>query len=369
MPARLLVLWFATTCSGCATVSYFAQALHGHAAVMWRAQPVDALLRDPALAPALRHKLELSQAARAFATSQLGLPANRSYTKYADLGREHVVWNVFATPALSLQPIKSCFPLVGCLPYRGYFQSEAAHQAAQSLAAAGHDVYVGGVAAYSTLGWFADPLLNTMTRWDDGRLVQVLFHELAHQKLYCRNDSDFNEAYATAVARLGYRVWIEHTLPANERRRALDADQRDDEFVSLLLATRKRLQTVYDSAQSDAAKLTAKQEVLAALRENYRLWRDRWHGYSGYDTWLEQDLNNAKLASIATYHDLVPAFIELFRISGSDYERFYRNAEWLAQRPAAERTVCLRILLPAADDAVAACPYIARQTRLLPRGI
>lgn len=341
----LFVLLVGMFSQGCSTARYYGQAIRGHAEIHWRSRSIGSLLRDPALDPTLRQKLELTQTARAFAATQLALPIHGSYTSYADLGRDYVVWNVIATPELSLQPVESCFPLIGCLPYRGFFKEASAAAAARELAAAGHDVHVGGVAAYSTLGWFRDPVLNTMTRWDDGQLIQVIFHELAHQRLYCPDDGDFNEAFATAVARLGYRVWIEQRLSPELQRQALVAERRDDDFVGLLLTTRARLLDIFTSERSEPDKRAAKSSAFSDLEAAYSNWRIRWHGYAGYDAWFEQGLNNARIAAIATYHDLVPAFLQLFEMSGRHFDRFYRNVEWLARQKSATRATCLETLL------------------------
>lgn len=360
---RSLVVTFMTIfCGGCTTLHYYGQAIHGHAGIMLRTRPIDRLLRDDTLDPQLRRKLDLVRAARAFASDHLALPDNGSYASYADLGRDYVVWNVFAAPILSLDLAQSCFPFVGCLPYRGYFNRQAALAHAARLKAEGYDVYVGGVAAYSTLGWFNDPILNTMTRWDDGQLIKVIFHELAHQRVYCRDDADFNEAFATAVSRLGYRLWLERASFGQPRLEELDEERRDEEFVRLLLTARTRLQSNYESDLDDADKLATKEATLRDLRETYSAWRSRWNGYPGYDAWLEQDLNNAKLASIATYYDLVPAFERLFQTSNANFTDFHLAVDHLTRLAPNERSTCLQALARAESGVPDSCDLLAARS-------
>jgi len=295
--------------AGCAAVSYYGQAVGGHLELLLARRPLDEVLADPASPVALQEKLLLARELRRFASTALGLPDNGSYTDYAELDREHVLWNVFATPELSLEPLTWCHPFVGCLGYRGYYHRVDARAFAEELEAAGHDVYLGPVAAYSTLGWFADPLLSTMLQWDELRLARVLFHELAHQKYYLAGDTEVNEAFATALAELGLERWLR---ARGAPRRLADARlerRRDADFVRLVLGARRRLEAVYESPRAAAAKRERKQAILAQLRADYRQWKLRWNGYDGYDRWMGESLNNAKLASVATYHRFVPGLL------------------------------------------------------------
>jgi predicted aminopeptidase len=296
-------------------------------------------MADPETPPAVRAKLALAADARGFATTALALPDNSSYQRYTDLDRPFVVWNVFAAPALSLEPVRSCFPVVGCLDYRGYFRERRAREHARELAAAGNDVYVGGVAAYSTLGWFADPLLNTMLAWDDRRLVTTIFHELAHQRIYVRDDTAFNESFAMAVADLGYAHW------RTARGEPVDGDgdaEKDAALVELLIRHRDALDALYRRTDlDDARKLALKQARFAVLTEDYAALRASWQGDARYDEWMSTDMNNAKLASIATYHELVPGFRALFHRAGGDFASFYARVEALGRLDAAVRVRCL----------------------------
>ena len=294
-------------------------------------------LADPATPAALRQRLETAQAIRAFASAELALPDNGSYQHYADLQRPWVVKNVFAAPELSLEPRQWCFLVVGCLSYRGYFDPEAAQQLADALRAGGDDVYVADISAYSTLGWFDDPLLNTFIHWPDGRLAELMFHELAHQRLYIANDTAFNEAYATAVGRLGAERWLEQRGLAREREEYVVDVQRREQFLQLTTEAREQLAALYASPQSEAEKRAGKQRILAELRERYQALKQDWGGYAGYDRWFAQDLNNAKLAGVSTYHRQVPAFLALFEREGRDFAAFHRAAEALGRLPPAER--------------------------------
>ncbi len=336
--------------SGCADLAYYRQAAAGQWELLHASRPVAEVLADPATPPELRQRLETTRELRTFASVELALPDNASYRYYADIGRPYVVKNVFAAPELSLEPRHWCFWIVGCLSYRGYFDAEAAHRLADELRASGDDVYVADISAYSTLGWFADPLLNTFIRWPPGRLAELLFHELAHQRLYIADDSAFNEAFATAVGRLGAERWLERRGVAGERVEYATDVRRREEFLRLVADAREQLAAVYASAWSDADKRAAKQRILAKLRVYHGELKLDWNGYAGYDRWFERDLNNAKLAGVSTYYRLVPAFLALFEREGRDFAAFFRAAEVVGQLPPMERTAWLRALLETAES-------------------
>jgi predicted aminopeptidase len=331
--------------SGCAELAYYRQAAAGQWALLNARQPVAKLLADPATDPELRRRLEIAQTLRAFASAELGLPDNDSYRQYADLQRPYVVKTVFAAPELALEPRRWCFLLVGCLSYRGYFDTDAARELADELRAAGDDVYVAEVSAYSTLGWFADPLLNTFIHWPTGRLAELMFHELAHQQLYIADDTAFNEAFATAVGRLGAERWLErYGAQRDWDEYAADLRRRAD-FLNLVADARAQLAALYASAQTDDAKQAAKQRILAELRNRYgELRGQRWGGYAGYERWFRQDLNNAKLAGNNTYERWVPAFKTLFEQEGRNFAAFYDAAAIIGQLPPPEREARLRQL-------------------------
>jgi predicted aminopeptidase len=338
----------ALAASGCTTVEYYSQAVRGQFEVMQRSRPIDEVLADPAAPAALKTRLARAQEIRDFAVRELGLPDNGSYRGYADLGRPFVVWNVFAAPELSLEPVKSCFPVAGCVTYRGYYaQADAAAQAA-ALAAQGLDTHVGGVPAYSTLGWFDDPVLNTFVRYPDAELARLVFHELAHQVLYVKDDTTFNESFATAVELAGVERWLAaHAGPA-ERAAHEAQQQRRREFLALLLGYRERLERAYAREASAAAKREAKAALLAALREDYESMKQKsWGGYAGYDGFFAGGVNNAHFASVAAYAALVPAFQALLAQEQGDLPRFYAAAKRLAKLPRDERLAALERLAPA----------------------
>lgn len=339
---RLGVPLLALLLGGCSTLDYYAHLGQGQWQLLHAREPVERLLADPATDPTLARRLRLSQTARDFASSHLHLPDNRSYRLYADLHRPFVVWNVFATTEFSLEPDLHCFPIAGCVAYRGYYQQGRARGAAALLRQQGLDTYIGGVEAYSTLGWFDDPLLSTMLRWSDERLVAVIFHELAHQQYYLAGDTAFNESFATFVEREGLRQWHAargETPPASD-------DRQRQQFVDLVMASRERLRQLYASNLPEQAMRAAKQAEFARLRRDYRALRQReWGGQSRYDAWIEGPLNNAKLLPFGLYDQWVPAFAALFEREGRNWPAFYAAVEDLGHLPTAERQTQLQALL------------------------
>lgn len=328
---------------GCTTLGYYGQAARGQLELLAARRPVAEVLADPAVPAEIRRKLALALAAREFASRTLRLPDNASYRSYADLQREYVVWNVFAAPPLSLEPVESCFPIAGCLAYRGYFSAAAAGAHAAGLREQGYDVFQGGVAAYSSLGWFDDPVLNTMLAWEDARIVKMIFHELAHQLLYVRDDTVFNESFATAVAEHGYRLWLAAGGGAGPAETL--HERREAALIELLVAYRDRLQAVYAGAAPVPAKLAEKHALFAALAADYAALKARWRGDPHFDHWMLTDLNNAKLASIATYHDHVPAFMAILRAAHEDLAEFHARVRRLARLEQPARDACLRAVL------------------------
>ncbi len=333
--------------SGCA-LNYYAQSVGGHLELMRQARPVNDWLAEEQTPPKLRERLALSQRMRDYAVAELKLPDNTSYRAYADLKRSAVVWNVVAAPELSLALKTWCFPVLGCVGYRGYFdQPEAQAQAAQ-LKAEGLEVSVYGVPAYSTLGWLnwagGDPLLNTFINWPEGELARMIFHELAHQVAYAADDTQFNESFATAVERIGGARWLAAlgSAAARDEYAALDGRRRD--FRELTRRTRARLDALYNSPASDADKRAGKAAVMAQLRAEYEaLKASRWGGFKGYDGWVER-ANNAALGVQGAYDDSATAFEKLFERSGADFTRFYAEVKQLAAMPKAQRQVQLQSL-------------------------
>ena len=327
--------------SGCSTLGYVAQAASGHLDLLQRSRPVADWLADEGTPPALRERLVLSQRLRDFAVSELKLPDNASYRGYADLQRSAAVWNVVAAPELSLSLKTWCFPVVGCVGYRGYFGSDGAEALAAQLKSQGWEVNVYGVPAYSTLGWTnwigGDPLLNTFIHWPEGELARTIFHELAHQVAYASDDTTFNESFATAVERIGGARWLErHAAPAARAEYAALQSRRED-FRALTLKARRELEAVYASALTDAAKRERKAEVLATMRADYAVLKaSRWGGFAGYDEWFAR-ANNAALGVQAAYFELVPAFERLFEGQGGDFAAFYAAVQRVAALPKDER--------------------------------
>lgn len=333
--AGLLLLLVA---GGCSTLGYYAGAAGGQLELWRAARPVAALLADPATDPQLAGRLRLARALLDFADAELGLPAGGSYREYAALGREFVAWNVFAAPEFDLEPERWCYPLVGCLAYRGHFDPAAAARDADRLRARGYDVHVGGVAAYSTLGWFDDPLLDTFLFRREDRLAELLFHELAHRRLFVPGDTLFNESFASAVAAAGVQRWLARH-DADGELRALHAaeEARWQELLALLSALRQRLATLYASSADVATLRPAKAALLAQAQADYAVLRAGWGDAAGFDAFLAGGLNNAKLNAIGLYHRLVPAFTRLLGRHGGELEPFYAEVERLAGLPAAER--------------------------------
>ena len=269
--------------------------------------------------------------ARAFAISELALPDNESYRSYADLERPFVVWNVFATEEFSVEPRRWCFPIAGCVVYRGYFKQERAESYARRLRFNGHDAAVGGVAAYSTLGHFDDPILNTMIAWNDVQLAGTLFHELAHQVVYVPGDSVFNESFATVVEEAGLARWLEARGRVQEMRQWYTQRERTEVFIGLLLTARERLRNLYAEKLPEDEMRARKQEEFGRLKFEYWQQKQRWNGYAGYDRWFDRALNNAHLVSAATYHGCLPKLRELLKTHDDDLRRFYESVRAMAE--------------------------------------
>jgi predicted aminopeptidase len=324
------------------TGCYLMQAAGGQMAIASKREPIGAVIADSSTPDELRARLEYVVAARDFASRELGLPDNDSYRSYADLGRPYVVWNVFATPEFSVEPRRWCFPIAGCVVYRGYFSEESAKRYARKLRRRGDDVAVGGVAAYSTLGHFKDPVLNTMLGWSDAQLAATLFHELAHQVVYVPGDSQFNESFATVVEEAGLERW----LAVRHRMEDLDAWQqqreRQSQFVALLLKARDKLRELYQSALPEEAKRDRKQYEFGELKLEYsQLRQQEWHGYAGYDRWFDRTLTNAHLVSAATYYGCVPGLRRVLSEAGGDLPRFYEAAKQLARLDQDQRALAV----------------------------
>lgn len=324
--------------SACGDHGYLLQSVKGHLQLMSRTQPIDEVLAGDDEPQTVRSQLETVVRLREFAVEALHLPDNGSYHDYADLERPYAVWNLTAAPEFSLEPLQWCFPVVGCVTYRGYFSQESANAVAASLAAKGYDVDVYGVQAYSTLNWFDDPVLNTFLTNDEIHLAALLFHEMAHQVVYIPDATTFNESFAKTVEREGLRRWFlgreSHALWLECLRR----EQRSAEFQAFLGTIREELRTVYRSAVPDEEKRLAKQQVIARGYAGYARLKEGWkEDAAGFDFWMEQGINNARLASNATYHELVPTFENLLQNLDYDLAAFYAEVKRIGSLPAERR--------------------------------
>lgn len=331
--ATVAALVSASLLTGC-SVGYYSQAIGGHLKLMSAREPIAKILADEDADPELKLKLQTLIDARQFAIDELSLPKNDSYSTYAATGRDAVTWNVVAVPEFSMRAHTWCFPVAGCVSYRGYFKKAKAEQYAAQLAKEGFDVNVGGASAYSTLGWFDDPVLDTMLRGGQSRYVSTLFHELAHQLLYIKDDSAYNEAFATFVEREGFRIWL-RSRDEQDRIAAYDASlQRGNDFAELLKSTRDELVAVFQQADvEETTRRAMKEQVFADMQTHYAELKVSWNDYTGYDRWFSQELNNAHLLGVSTYRRLVPAFQAMFIEAGSDLPAFYELATQIANLP------------------------------------
>ena len=358
---KLLILPLLLSISSCADLGYYWQSVEGHVSLIKAARHVDDLLADTETPEKIKAKLALTKKIRAFASDELKLPDNASYKRYADLKRKAVVWNVVAAPALSLKLKTWCFPVAGCVGYRGYFSEVEAKKEAEELKKKDYDVSVYGVPAYSTLGWSnwagGDPLLSTFIGYPEGELARIVFHELAHQVVYVADDTSFNESFATAVERLGGARWL-----AKYGSEAIKAeydvyDGRRKQFKALTKATRLQLTEIYsenmpiasDNIDSSAINSVAKYQnkteekikVIDAFKAQYELLKTSWNGYAGYDNWVKQ-ANNAAFGALAAYDDGVPQFEALFEQQGGDWHKFYASVQTLAAMPKEARQLALK---------------------------
>ncbi|MDD2918612.1 aminopeptidase [Rhodoferax sp.] len=347
VPCLMLVL----SLTGCADTRYYWQSVAGHVQLMLATRPVENWLADPADLAALQQRLKRVRSMRRFAVTELHLPDNASYHRYADLQRRHAVWNVVAAPELSLTLKTWCFPVAGCVGYRGYFAEADAQAQAQDLRAQGLDVSVYGVPAYSTLGWMnwlgGDPLLNTFIFYPEGEVARLLFHELSHQVLYVPGDTVFNESFATAVERLGGALWLAQQASPEARQAYADFDARRQQFRALARNTRDWLAEIYREdnpmAPDPSAKNAMKSKAMQDFRAAYAELKANWGGYSGYDAWVAQ-ANNAAFGAQAAYDALVPGFEALFEREGRHWPAFYDAVRRLAKLSKEERARYLKQL-------------------------
>ncbi|HMJ92397.1 MAG TPA: aminopeptidase [Candidatus Acidoferrum sp.] len=338
--------------TGCRSVGYYKQAAAGQWQIFSKREEIVNVLRQPDTRPALREKLELILALRDYAERELKLKPDGHYTSYADLGRRYVVWNVYAAPEFSLEPKKWWYPVVGSLKYRGFFNEAEARAYGDQLTREGYDVCVGGVEAYSTLGFFKDPVLNTFIHHDEANLAELLFHELSHQRVFAKGDTDFNEAFATTAGEEGARRWMNSRGDTAARTRYEQELRRKDQFVALIMGARERLKEVYGeesahgprliekpgSEQLVATKRARKRAVIDQLQRDYEQLKAKWGGDTSYDRWFSRSLNNAQLNTVSTYYNMVPALTHLLARHDGDLEKFYAECKALAHLTKEQRS-------------------------------
>lgn len=335
---------------GCATTGYYFQAMGGQLELWQRSESIDNVIARPDTKTTLKAKLTRVQEIREFASRDLMLPNNGSYRKYVDLKRPFVVWNVFATEELSVQPKEWCMLVVGCVSYRGYFSKEGAEKYASELRAEGYDVYVGGVPAYSTLGYFDDPILSTFIQYPETELARLIFHELAHQLVFVKDDSTFNESFAAAVELEGVKRWIEaHGKPEDYTTFTGWAKRRSD-YVTLIATYKDKLNTLFTSSSSTEEKREGKRRLFQEMHEDYQKLKTSWGGYTGYDWIFNQNLNNAFLVSSALYSQLVPAFKHLLTKNNNNMQSFYQAAKALSEQSKEDRDAYLTSLVKSNNE-------------------
>ena len=329
----VLLLLIALGLPGCALPGYYAQAARGQFSLLWRSEPIDSVVSDPSVSASRRRQLILASRIRRFAVEQLALPDNASYTRFVDVQQPYVLWNVFTAPIFSTEPVTWCFPIAGCVAYRGYFSRQAAFRFAEQMRQKGYDVSVGGVKTYSTLGWLPDPVPNTILDLAEEDLAGLLFHELAHQLIYVTDDTTFNESFATLVEHEGVRRWLAQSDRQVDFDAFEDRSHRRDEVIKLVLNHQAQLAALYAQDLMPSLMTQRKLQQLAALQQSYLDLRSRGGGGPGWDAWFSQPLNNAHLAAIGAYYDLVPDFRRLFNAVDQDFEAFYKAVGRIADGP------------------------------------
>ncbi len=340
-PMWFLAASFCLTLAGCAEINYYRQAALGQWHLLAQRHDIKELIAADQTSADLKQRLEVVQAIRDFASTDLFLPDNRSYRTYADLERPYAVWNVVAAPSLSVDPLTWCFPVAGCVPYRGYFDEAAAHRFAQELEDKGYDVHVYGVPAYSTLNWFDDPVLNTFIHYPEGHLAGLIFHELAHQQLYIKDDSTFNESFARAVELVGVERWLTFRQQHDQISTYRQYRSRQQEFIDLVLQTRRELEALYRHDVAEFVQFASKEQLLDEFHQRYAVLKQQWGGDGRFDAWVNRPLNNSHFALVATYHDYLSAFFALLEQTDGDLRSFFRKVAELADLPSQQRDAAL----------------------------
>ncbi len=324
--------------AGCGNLGYYGQAARGQFQIISKQEKISHVLDSPETPADLKKRLLLIGELREFAERELKLNPGRHYLRYADVDRKYVVWNVQATPEFSLKAKSWWYPIVGRQTYRGYFSESAANHYAEKLRAEGYEAYVGGVEAYSTLGWFSDPVLNTWVHRDEAGLAGLVFHELAHHKVYVSGDTPFNEAFATAVEQAGVRLWLKQRNDSEALAKWEAAQKRRLQFVALVKAVRSNLARLYadTNAGGEADRRARKTTVLDEFRDDLRALRKEW-GARYYESWLTEPISNPRLNTVSTYHDLVPGFVALLAEKSGNYSEFFKEVEKLGRKSKTKR--------------------------------
>ena len=343
---KFILVIICLTLTGCESISYYSQAIFGQLSILSKREDIEDIIVDEGSPPELKAKLTTILEIRRFAETELLLPVESNYASYVDVERPFVVWNVFAAPEFSMTPLNWCYPIAGCVSYRGYFAEEDAQRFARGLSEEGLDVYVGGVSAYSTLGWFSDSVLSTIINRDDYQLAALLFHELAHQLIYIPGDTEFNESFASAIEREGLRRWLlAQNINLTESQQIVQAAEvntrRREEFVALVQSAVSELETIYAASRTEESMRQAKFEVFAELQRDYADLKNAWGGYDAYDAWMSRELNNAQLTTVATYYNWVPAFEQMLAENDHDLEQFYSAVSVLSELDVSERAYIL----------------------------
>ena len=316
-------LVFSLLMISCEAIGYYSQAAQGQLSLILQRQDIDELVSTRNISEGLKHKFKDIERIKNFAKNNLGLPVGDNYSSYVDVNRDYLVWNVFAAPEFSTKPSTWCYPFAGCVSYRGYFSKDQALRYARKLENQGLDVYTGGVAAYSTLGWFDDPITSTIIDRSSNQLARLIFHELAHQVVYIPGDTTFNESFATVVENEGLRRWLSSLGHSDITGQINSRQIQRQQFVDLVTKYRDRLDKLYEDELSDTLKRQKKRELQTKLRQEFFLLSKEWGNGGGYDSWFANSLNNAQLSTVTSYNDLVPSFEKLLKQSGDNLEVFY----------------------------------------------
>ena len=333
----LCVLISSATLWGCQAVHYYSQAIDGQCRILLKRQPISEIMADSESPQSLRERLMFILKVREFAENELQLPVNNHYLTYVDLKRPFVLWNVFAAPEFSLTPKTWCYPVAGCAAYRGYFAETNARHYADRLSKQGYEVYVGGVTAYSTLGWFDDSVLSTFIRFSEAQTAALIFHELAHQILYVKDDTAFNESFATLVEQEGLRRWQHASGSERIYTEYLHQHRRQEQFVRLIMDYRKRLERLYRTELPPIEKRAQKTTIFSQLRNEFNHLKKNQIEFAAYDDWMNHSLNNAKISSVAAYHDFLPAFQKMLKQNMGQMNQFFEACRQLALKSKPER--------------------------------